>query len=134
MTKLIELNGIDLKAASRLSAMGIDSAETLLKLGDTPQARTQLARKTMISSRRLLNWVQLADLLRINGIGCDYAVLLNQVGVKTVNELGQSEAQSLRIRLDQGNRRHRTVKRVPAVSRITTWINRAQELHTLVVA
>ena len=134
MTKLIELNGIDHKAASRLGKMGIDSAETLLKRGHTPQARTQLAQKTLISSRRLLTWVQLADLLRINGIGCDYAILLNQVGVKTVTELGQSEASSLRIKLDQINRRRRTVKRVPAVSRIETWISSAQQLHTLVEA
>lgn len=134
MTKLIEINSIDHKAASRLGAMGIDSTETLLRLGRSPQDRTQLAKKTLISSRRLLNWVQVADLLRINGIGCDYAELLNQVGIKTVCELAQSEPKMLRTQLDQINRRRRTVRRVPAVSRIEGWIDRASELSTLVEA
>ncbi len=134
MTKLIDINGIDHKAASRLGALGIDSAETLLKIGSSPQARSQLAQQTLISSRRLLNWVQLADLLRVNGIGCDYAELLNQVGIKTVNELGCCEAKTLRVKLDQANRRRRIVRRVPAISRIEGWIVRAQAFTTLVEA
>lgn len=132
MTKLIEFKSIDHKTASLLGKMGIDSAEMLLEHGRSPQGRIQLARQMLISSRRILNWVQLADLMRVNGVGCDYAELLYQVGIKTVKELAASEAAPLRVQLDRANRQRHIVRRVPAVSRIAGWIERAQQLNALV--
>ena len=65
----------------RVAAAGVNNTDELLKVGATPQGRKDLAEKTGISDKLILEWVNLADLMRINGIGPQFSELLEAAGV-----------------------------------------------------
>src|SRR5690348_9580840 len=73
--------------AAKLKGAGVSTTFELLERGADPSGRKALARKAHIPARTLLGWVQMADLLRVRGIGPDVARLLTAAGVKTVAEL-----------------------------------------------
>ena len=69
MAKIIDIEGIGPVYAEKLSGIGITTVEALLKAGASPKGREELAEKTGISHKLLLEWVNLADLFRIKEIG-----------------------------------------------------------------
>src|SRR5215467_8127076 len=73
--------------AEVLKSAGIRTTEQLLEAAKSPKGRKLLATKTMLDERKLLRWANLADKLRIKGMGKEYAGLLCEVGVDTVKEL-----------------------------------------------
>ena len=70
-----------------LKATGIRTTATLLEAAKTPKGRKLLSAKTGIDPKRLLQWANMADRMRVKGLGKEYAELLRVVGVDTVKEL-----------------------------------------------
>jgi len=58
------IEGIGEKYAQKLKEVGIATTEQLLEVGATKKGRDQLAEKTGISPKLILEWVNLADLFR----------------------------------------------------------------------
>ena len=105
------------------------SQEDLLVAGSTPKARKELAAKTGISGKLLLEWINRADLARVKGIGEEYADLLELAGVDTVPELARRNAVNLHKKLiEVAEAKKNVVRRVPAASEVTKWVAAAKEL------
>ena len=72
-----EITGIDDDAAKALKSAGIRTTASLLEAAKDPKGRKALAAKTGLREGQLLNWANVADRMRIKGVGGDYADLLN---------------------------------------------------------
>ena len=134
MTKLHKIEGIGTIFAERLASMGIETMDDLLAAGRTREARIEIAAKVKITSRHIDKWVIQADLARVNGIGSEYADLLRRAGIRSVSDLAKADADQLLQLLRQSNRTyHNGVNRLPAISRIQSWIEKSGELEPLLV-
>ena len=85
--KIQEIEGIGPVYAEKLAAADIDTTEELLKLCCDARGRKTTAEKTGVSESQLLKWANMADLMRISGIGSEFSELLEAAGVDTVNGL-----------------------------------------------
>lgn len=132
MTKIIDIEGIGKAYTQKLSEAGIASIEKLLKKGATPQGRTELEEKTGISHKLILEWVNLADLFRIKGIGEEYSDLLEEAGVDTVVELAQRKPDNLHQKLIEINQQKKLVRQLPGLSQVTKWVEQAKRLPRVV--
>jgi predicted flap endonuclease-1-like 5' DNA nuclease len=128
MAKLIAIEGIGEVYAQKLAEVGLQTTEALLEAGNTPQGRKDLAEKTGISGKLILEWVNRADLFRIKGIGEEYSDLLEAAGVDTVPELAQRNPDNLHAKLGEVNAEKKLVRKLPALSRVTDWVAQAKDL------
>ncbi len=126
--KIIDIEGIGKAYAPKLIAEGIETVEQLLDACDTPAGRKALAQKTGISEKLILTWTNHADLFRINGIGPQFAELLEAAGVDTVKELRHRVAANLAAKLVEVNDEKHLCGRVPAEAEIQRMIDQAKEL------
>lgn len=132
MTKLSEIEGIGAVYAEKLEAAGVSTTEELLKVGSTPKGRKSLTDETGISSKLILKWVNRADLFRINGIGEEYADLLEVAGVDTIPELAQRNPANLYQTLVEVNEEKELVRRVPGENQVKEWVEQAKELPRVI--
>ena len=79
--KIIDIEGIGEAYAPKLIEQGIETVEQLLDACEAPTGRKIIAEKTGISEKLILKWTNHADLFRINGIGPQFAELLEAGGV-----------------------------------------------------
>lgn len=126
--KIIDIEGIGEVYSGKLIAAGIETAEALLKECAKPAGRKALAEKTEISPKLILTWTNHADLMRISGIGPQFAELLEAAGVDTVKELKHRKAENLQPKLEEINEQKHLVGRVPALSEVEKMIAQAGEL------
>jgi predicted flap endonuclease-1-like 5' DNA nuclease len=128
VTKLVEIEGIGPSYAKALESAGIDTIEELLEAGGTPGGRESVAEKSGLSPKLVLEWVNHADLMRVKGVGSEYADLLEAAGVDTVPELAQRNAASLTEKLAAANEAKNLVRKLPTEAQVTTWIAAAKTL------
>jgi len=132
MTKLASIEGIGVVYQEELNQIGIRSVEALLEAGKTPKGRAELAEKSGISGKLILEWVNLADLFRIKGIGEEYSDLLEEAGVDTVPELAQRRPDNLYARLVEVNAGKKLVRRLPPQVLVEDWVAQAKDLPRVV--
>ncbi len=127
--KIIDIEGIGDVYAEKLIAAGINKVSELLEKCATPKGRKALAEETGISEKLILKWTNHADLFRINGVGPQFAELLEAAGVDTVKEFRHRVAENLQPKLEETNAAKNICNRVPAVSEIQKMIDQAKELE-----
>ena len=132
MAKIIDIEGIGKVYAEKLADAGLTTVEALLKAGASPKGRQALAEKTDISGKLILEWVNLADLFRIKGVGEEYSDLLEEAGVDTVPELAQRNAENLYTKLVETNAAKELVRRLPTQSQVADWIQQAKDMPRVV--
>lgn len=132
MTNIIDFKGMDKTYAERLETANIKTVEDLLKAGATPKDREKLVEMTQASSAQVLEWINHADLARINGIAVEFAQLLEKTGVNTVLELGTRRSDNLTKALTQLNDKKQLVQQLPTESQVADWIEQAKHLPTMV--
>jgi predicted flap endonuclease-1-like 5' DNA nuclease len=128
MANIQDIEGIGPKYAEKLAAAGIKTTEQLLEAGCSSKGRKELQKKTEISSKLLLEWVNLADLMRIKGIGEEYSDLLEEAGVDTVVELANRNAENLYAKMLETNEKKKLVRATPALKQVQQWIEEAKTL------
>jgi predicted flap endonuclease-1-like 5' DNA nuclease len=128
MTKLEVIEGIGPVYAGQLRAAGIATIEALLAAGATPAGRQQVEEKSGIGHALILEWVNLADLMRIKGIGEEYSDLLEEAGVDTVKELRNRVPENLHAALVKTNDAKRLVRRLPTLGMVSDWVQQAKVL------
>jgi predicted flap endonuclease-1-like 5' DNA nuclease len=133
MTKLETVEGIGPVYASQLRAAGIATVEALLAAGATPGGRQELEQKSRIGHALILEWVNLADLMRIKGVGEEYSDLLEEAGVDTVKELRNRVPENLYAGLVKTNEAKKLVRRLPTLSMVRGWVQQAKVLPPKVV-
>lgn len=124
--KLEEIEGIGPSYAAKLAEHGLQTTDHLLEQGATAAGREALAAKSGISGKLLLEWVNHADLCRIDGVGGEYADLLEAAGVDTVVELGTRNASNLAATLARVNEEKKLVRRAPTETEVAR-LGRASE-------
>jgi predicted flap endonuclease-1-like 5' DNA nuclease len=132
MTKLIVVEGIGEAYAQKLREAGIATVEALLAAGASPKGRQEIAEKTGIGHKLILEWVNRADLFRIKGIGEEYSDLLEAAGVDTVPELAQRNAENLFAKFGEVNEAEKLVRRLPTLAQVANWIDQAKALRRIV--
>lgn len=128
MARLADIEGIGAVSASKLKSVGVDTVEELLTMGSSPKGRETLAESTGISPKLILEWVNLADLMRINGVGEEMSDLLEEAGVDTVVELAARNAPNLHQKLVEVNNAKSLVRQLPSEAMVTDWITQAKAL------
>ena len=127
--KIIDIEGVGDVYAEKLQAAGINKVSELLEKCAAPKGRKEVAEATGISEKLILKWTNHADLFRINGVGPQFAELLEAAGVDTVKEFRHRVAENLQPKLVEVNEKKNICNRVPAVSEIQKMIDQAKELE-----
>jgi len=127
-----EIEGIGPAFAEKLRAADVSSIDALLEKGATPEGRSALVEQTGIDHVRVLRWVNHADLIRVVGIGPEFAELLEASGVDSVPELAQRNVENLVTALTETNAARSLVRRVPSADEVADWIEQAKALPRVV--
>jgi len=130
--KIIEIEGIGPSYAEKLGSAGMKTSDDLLEAGKTPQGRKDLVEKTGISSKLILEWINLCDLIRIKGVGEEYSDLLEAAGVDTVVELGTRNAENLQAKMQEVNEEKKLVRKTPTIDQVTAWVAEAKTLPRVI--
>ena len=128
MAKLSVIQGIGEAYEIKLKEVGINSVEMLLEACSLKKSRNELAKKTGITEKLILKWANHADLVRIKGIGGDYAELLDAAGVDTVPELSKRKPDNLLAKMLEVNEANKIVKKMPTQKQVEDWVRQAAEL------
>jgi len=131
--KIEDVEGIGATYAGQLSAAGVRTTDDLLERGGSSAGRDQLAAATGISGRLLLEWVNHVDLMRIDGVGSEFADLLEAAGVDSAAELAQRNARNLAETMGELDAaRPNVIRRIPTEAMIQGWIDQAREMDKVV--
>ncbi len=115
-------------AIAILKAAGIKTTATLLEAAKNPKGRKELSKRTGIDQKRLLQWANMADRMRVKGLGKEYAELLRIVGVDTVKELKYRNPGKLAQAMATANKKRKLVRLVPTEKAVGRWIEEARKL------
>lgn len=132
MTSIKEIINIDSRAIERLREAGVNTLEQLLERGSTSAARMRLADETQLDDGLIKQWVHQADLMRVNGIGPEFAHLLCQVGVLTTPKLAYRSTDSLYAELVEGNQDERVMRKLPGIHELHGFIAAAKHLPKVI--
>ncbi len=126
------IDGIDDDVVKALKSIGIRTTEKLLDAAKDPKGRRTLADRLGCDPKCLLDWANMADRMRIKGMGREYAALLPQVGVDTVRELKYRNPAKLAAAMADANRKRKLVRVLPSEKAIERWIEEAKALTILI--
>jgi predicted flap endonuclease-1-like 5' DNA nuclease len=126
---LADLDGIGAENVDRLRALGIRTTDKLLDVAKDPKGRQRLADQTGIDVKRILRLANLADRMRIKGVGQEYAELLREAGVDTIRELKYRNPEKLARAMMQANVRRKLVRVLPSDRAVVRWIDHAKRLQ-----
>jgi predicted flap endonuclease-1-like 5' DNA nuclease len=132
LPKVEDIEGIGPVYAKKLVEAKVRTTKSLLKKGATTKGREEICAKTGISSKLILEWVNLADLYRIRGVGQEYSDLLEEAGVDTVAELANRVPENLRIKIIEVNKEKNLVKHLPSLNSVKKWVEQAKKLDRVV--
>ena len=132
MASIDAIEGIGHKSATKLRKARVRTTEALLKNGANKRGRRQLAEKTGLTEKQILEWVNRADLMRIKGVGEEYSDLLEASGVDTVKELRRRNAANLLTAMIEINKKKNLVRRLPTETMVQRWVDNAKDLEPLV--
>jgi predicted flap endonuclease-1-like 5' DNA nuclease len=132
MANVTEVKGIGPDQAITLDKAGVRTPESLLERGSTSAGRKDLADATGFTEKQILEWVNRADLARVDGIGKEYANLLEEAGVDTIAELAQRNGANLYAKLVEVNEAKKIVRRMPQEADVASWVEQAKQLPRIV--
>ena len=127
-----EIDGIGPTYAEKLAARGIQTTGNLLDRCGAATGRQTVSEATGISQKLLLRWANMADLMRISGIGGEAAVLLEASGVDTVKELRTRNADNLAATMKEVNATKKLARRAASAKQVAKWIEDAKGLGPLI--
>jgi len=126
---LSKLDGMSAFAAQKLKSLGIRTTDTLLEAARTVQGRKTLAAKTGISEQQLLEWANVADYMRIPGMGQAKVGLVRAAGATTVRELAHRNPARLAQTMREVNTKRKLVRVLPSERSVEQLIAQARKLQ-----
>jgi len=131
--KIEEIEGIGPVYAAKLGEAGVRTTDDLLEQGASASGREKLAVASGLSTGQVLGWVNHVDLMRLDGVGSEYADLLEAAGVDSCTELARRNPANLAqtfAELDAA--RPNTVRRVPGETTVAKWVEQAKTFDKVV--
>jgi predicted flap endonuclease-1-like 5' DNA nuclease len=126
--KIEEIEGIGPVMGEKLRNAGVKTTDALLENTKTKKQRQDLAESTGISEKLILRFANMADLFRINGVGQEFAELLEAAGVDTVPELAQRRPDNLTAKMEEVNAEKKLTRRTPSLKEVEKWVEEAKTL------
>ncbi len=126
-TPIIDIEGIGSKFSKTLESVGFSNVEALIGLAK--DKIKDLAEKTKISEKLIDKWAEHADLMRIGGVGPEYAEVLNEIGVDSVKEFAQRNPSNTLDRIMKLDKEKPDVfRRPPTLKMLEGWIEEAKKI------
>jgi hypothetical protein len=125
---IADIAGIEPDMVAILKSKGIRTTTRLLEAAKDPKGRKALAEKTGIDEKRLLGWANMADRMRIKGVGREGAELLEAAGVDTVRELRYRNPANLASRMKSAMKTAKLTRPLPSEKVLSRWIDDARKL------
>jgi predicted flap endonuclease-1-like 5' DNA nuclease len=132
MASIAAIPGLHHGQATKLRKARVRTTEALLKSACSRKGRRELADLTGLDEKQILEWVNRADLMRVRGIGSEYADLLEAAGVDTIKELRRRNPSNLLEAMADLNLRKRLVRRLPTESMVVGWVDSAKTTQPMV--
>jgi len=126
--KIEDVEGIGPTIGGKLRACGVKDTSGFLAEAKTPKQRKELAKKAGLTERQVLKFANMVDLYRINGVGSEFAELLEASGVDTVPELARRNATELAKKIAEVGKAKKLTRRIPSEADVTKWIAQAKAL------
>ncbi len=126
--KIDEIEGIGPANAEKLAAAKIVTTDDLLDKGCTPTGRKAVAETTGIGESVILKWCNMADLMRVSGIGSQFSELLKAAGVDTIKELRNRNAANLAVAMKEVNDEKKLARTSPPEATVTKWVEDAKSM------
>ena len=126
---ITDISGIEPETAVTLKSIGIRTTARLLEAAKDPKGRKQLAERTGLPAKRILRWANMADQMRIKGVGEEYAELLQAAGVDTVKELKHRNPANLAEAMRTENVKRKLVRVLPSDRAVQRWVDQAKKLQ-----
>ncbi len=131
--KIADIEGIGPKLCIKLEKAGITTVEHLIAKCSSQKSRKEVTLQTGISEEKLLKWVNMIDLFRIDGLGIEFSELLEASGVEAVNELGRMDPEKLHDKMIKVNSTKKFVLQVPSLTEVQNFVNFAKEMRPIVL-
>ncbi len=130
--KITDIEGIGPVLGEKFVNANIKTIEALLEKGATKKGRKEIAEQTGIDEKKVLDFVNMADLFRIKGVAGQFAELLKASGVDTIKELRTRNAENLHAKLVEVQAEKKITKAVPALKQVEDFILQAKSLDPMV--
>lgn len=130
--KIVDVEGVGPAYAEKLQNAGCVTTDDLLARAGKKSGRESLAAATGISEKLILEWTNHVDLMRIDGVGSEYADLLEAAGVDSPAELTQRNPASLATTFGELDAGRNTVRRIPSEAVVAGWIAEAKTMARMV--
>ena len=130
--KIETIESIGPVTAGKLEKAGITTTEGLLEKAASKSGRKTVAEESGISEGKILDFVNMADMMRIKGVGGEFAELLKASGVDTVKELRNRNAENLFEKMTSVNEEKKLTRRVPSASQLQNFIDLAKDTEPMV--
>ena len=124
-----EIEGMTAFSASKLKSLGIRTTASLLEATRHVKGRKTLAAKTGISEQQLLEWANVADYMRIPGMGKAKVGLIRAAGATTVRELAHRNPTRLAQNMKDVNTKRKIVRILPSEKSVEQLIAKARKLQ-----
>lgn len=128
MNRLVKASGLRMETALQLRTAGIRTLEGMVASGSTPDGRQRLVQQTGLNEAHIEQLTHLADLLRLKGVGVEYARLLLASGVQGVASLAGREARLLYLKMRLVNLEKQLVRQLPGIAQVQDFVNQARRL------
>ena len=130
--KIVDVEGVGPAYAEKLQNAGCITTDDLLARAGKKSGRESLAAATGISEKLILEWTNHVDLMRIDGVGSEYADLLEAAGVDSPADLAQRNAAKLAVTFGELDAGRNTVRRIPSEAVVAGWIAEAKTMERMV--
>src|SRR5437870_5308891 len=114
--------------AAKLKDAGIATTDDLLAKGAAPKGRKELAKSTGLSEEKLKAYVEMADLLRIGGVGPEMVRLFAAAKVRNTKQLAKQDAKKFFDALISANDKQKITQNPPDPKSVAAWIDKAKQL------
>jgi predicted flap endonuclease-1-like 5' DNA nuclease len=128
MARIDQVAGIAVKDATKLRKAGIRTSKGLIELAANRKERNELTTSLGFDPKDVQQWVNHSDLLRVRGVGAEYAELLVAAGVDTLRDLRRRNPTALLAKIIGLNGQSKVVRRLPTEAMVEGWIDAAKEL------
>ena len=130
-TPIESIEGIGQGFGKRLKADGIATTEALLELCTSDAGIARVCQCVDLDENTVRNWRTMADLMRIKGLGGQWAELMWRAGVSSVQDLAQREIEPLRARMREINEEEHRVAELPGEKRVIKFVEDAAHLDAV---